>query len=79
MAEKRPNNVRAPDYCSQANATLLAARIADYWSKRGHPTCVWTEPLALGATGYARNMHAVQRAWWQVRSNMVGGLPRGDG
>lgn len=64
--------VRAPreqaDYCSQAGALALKAAIEAYWRARGHEVMV-----GLAATGFDP---AVRAARFDVRSDLVNGLPR---
>lgn len=47
------------------DSQVLANRIRSYWRKRGHEVDVWVEQVK-NETG----------AWYQIRSNLVGGLPR---
>lgn len=47
------------------DSQVLANRIRSYWRKRGHEVEVWVEQVK-NETG----------AWYQIRSNLVGGLPR---
>jgi hypothetical protein len=56
------------DYCSQAGALALKSIIEAYWRTRGHEVVV-----ALAATGFDP---ALRAARFDVRSDLVNGLPR---
>lgn len=62
-----PDGVRIPDYCSQAGAALLVARITAYWAARGKAVSVWAQEVPC-------NLDAGKRTF-VVRSTMQGGQP----
>ena len=60
-----------PDYCSQAGAQALKAKIEAYWRERGHNVM-----LSLHNVGFHP---AIRAARYDVRSDMVNGMPRSYG
>lgn len=56
---------------SQFEADELAHKVSAYWSHRGLFPQVWTIPELVTASPTS------QRISWTVRSDMVGGQPRG--
>ena len=54
------------DWIDPGNAPILAARIRDYWEKRGYLVDTWLIPLAAAGNG---------RTGVSIRSNMKGGFP----
>lgn len=60
-----------PDYCSQTGAQALKARIEAYWRERGHNVM-----LSLHNVGFHP---AIRAARFDVRSDMVNGVPRNYG
>lgn len=59
------------DYCSRRGAQALKDKIEAYWSERGHHVMV-----ALHNVGFHP---AIRAARFDVRSDMVNGMPRGGG
>jgi hypothetical protein len=59
------------DFCSRNGAQVLKARIEAYWRERGH-----TVTVALHNVGFHP---AIRAARFDVRSDMVNGMPRGVG
>jgi hypothetical protein len=57
------------DFCSRDGAHALKAKIEAYWRDRGH-----TVMVALHNVGFHP---AIRAARYDVRSDMVNGLPRG--
>lgn len=57
------------DYCTKEGAYVLSVRIRDYWKARGWPAAVF--PDLADETRNTRNPR------YDVRSDMVGGLPYG--
>jgi hypothetical protein len=57
------------DYCTKEGAYILAVRIRDYWKVRGWRVEVF--PEIADETRNTRNHR------YDLRSDMVGGLPRG--
>lgn len=55
------------DYCTQEGALTLKARIEAYWAARGHQIMVGVAGAGFDA--------AVRAARYDVRSNLVNGLP----
>jgi hypothetical protein len=60
-----------PDYCSQTGAMALKTRIEAYWRERGHNVM-----LSLHNVGFHP---AIRAARFDVRSDMVNGIPRNYG
>lgn len=56
------------DYCSRDGALNLKAKIEAYWRERGH-----TVMIALHNVGFHP---AIRAARYDVRSDMVNGMPR---
>jgi hypothetical protein len=56
------------DYCSRDGALNLKAKIEAYWKERGH-----TVMIALHNVGFHP---AIRAARYDVRSDMVNGMPR---
>jgi hypothetical protein len=56
------------DFCSRNGAQILKARIEAYWRERGH-----TVTVALHNVGFHP---AIRAARFDVRSDMVNGMPR---
>lgn len=57
------------DFCSRDGAHALKAKIEAYWRERGH-----TVMVALHNVGFHP---AIRAARYDVRSDMVNGMPRG--
>ncbi len=57
-----------PDYCSYEGALALKAKIEAYWRERGQPVMI-----ALHNVGFHP---AIRAARYDVRSDMVNGLPQ---
>ena len=55
------------DWCDRSGASQLAARIEDFWRKRGFEVSVETEEAAFVST--------MRSARMDVRSDMVNGMP----
>lgn len=63
------NGVREPsDFCSREGAHALKAKIEAYWRERGHDVTI-----ALHNVGFHP---AIRAARYDVRSDMVNGMPR---
>lgn len=59
------------DYCSREGALNLKAKIEAYWRERGHNVMI-----ALHNVGFHP---AIRAARFDVRSDMVNGMPRAGG
>lgn len=59
------------DYCSRDGALALKAKIEAYWAERGHEVMI-----ALHNVGFHP---AIRAARYDVRSDMVNGMPRARG
>ncbi len=59
------------DYCSREGALALKAKIEAYWAERGHNVMI-----ALHNVGFHP---AIRAARFDVRSDMVNGMPRATG
>jgi hypothetical protein len=57
-----------PDFCSQNGALALKAKLEAYWRERGHDVMI-----SLQNVGFHP---AIRAARYDVRSDMVNGLPR---
>lgn len=60
-----------PDYCSREGAIALKEKIEAYWRDRGHHVMV-----SLQNVGFHP---AIRAARFDLRTDMVNGLPRGAG
>ena len=58
-----------PDFCSRDGAAALKSKIEDYWRLRGQDVM-----LSLHNVGFHP---AIRAARYDVRSDMVNGMPRG--
>jgi hypothetical protein len=56
---------------SQSEAEGLAHKVASYWSARGYTPHIWTTPELVTASPTSHRIN------WTVRSDMVGGWPKG--
>lgn len=56
------------NYCDKEGAERLKSKIEVYWAMRGHRVQVHIEQKGFSA--------AMRGAYWVVRSDLVGGLPR---
>jgi hypothetical protein len=65
------HSVGDSDFCSRNGAQILKARIEAYWRERGH-----TVTVALHNVGFHP---AIRAARFDVRSDMVNGMPRSVG
>ncbi len=62
------NHVGESDFCSRGGAQALKSKIEAYWRERGH-----TVMVALHNVGFHP---AIRAARFDVRSDMVNGMPR---
>jgi len=56
------------NYCDRKGAEELKAKIEAHWASRGESVTVWVEQNGFSP--------AMRGAYWVVRSDLVGGLPR---
>lgn len=64
------SSAREPaDYCSRDGATALKDKIEAYWRERGHSVSIQLHNVGFHP--------AIRAARYDVRSDMVNGLPRG--
>ena len=66
-----PNRAGESDFCSREGAHALKAKIEAYWAERGH-----TVQVMLHNVGFHP---AIRAARFDVRSDMVNGMPRNAG
>ena len=59
----------AMDTFTKAGAERLAAKVREYWNKRGRGVVVWVEP----SSAYLNSLRT--GTWYAVRSNLRNGLP----
>jgi len=59
-------------YLTEVGADILISRIRQYWSDRGFSPSVWKEPFSFSGIAGSNNRHR----YFQIRSDMVGGLPQ---
>lgn len=62
-------HVNPPNHCSQAGAFELKARLEQYWNQRGYKVRV-----SVAEAGFRP---ALRAASFELRSDMVNGLPAG--
>lgn len=70
LAAAEARHAREADYTDRAGAEKLKARIESYWRERGSDVQVILVPAAFTA--------ALRAARYDVRSEMLNGLPRPD-
>ena len=56
---------------TEQEAGELAHKVASYWSTRGYAPQIWTIPEMVTASPTSHRLS------WTVRSNMIGGWPKG--
>ena len=61
------------DTFSLGGATRLANKIRRHWRAKGHDVLVWVEEVPAGTS---HREFAYRDGVYQVRSNLVNGLPR---
>jgi len=62
------------DSYSFEGAFRLAAKVEDYWHRRGHHN-VKAEPFSIGHFQFMPHTHTKAQERFGVRSNLVNGLP----
>lgn len=55
------------EHCTEEKAKALAKHIRDYWAERGFDVEAWAEEMPFN--------HRMRSRRWDVRTDMVGGLP----
>jgi hypothetical protein len=68
----RPTN--AGEYLTIDGAAKLAGKIRSFWFDKGHMISVWVEPIRVKPAG--ANQSAGPSTFYQVRSNLVNGMPQ---
>lgn len=71
--KEQPFSTVAPDvgeanYCDKSGAAILKTMIEEYWRARGHEVTIWLDDNGFHA--------ALRTARFDVRSDMINGLPR---